>query len=203
MALAGHRLGALEEGGRAGASDVLERLYTVGEGGVTSLEPPILQGGGLGLGGGRVALLLPLPLGLALALGLLCWAWRGVSSSLLSKRGFFLGALRWGLGALGGCPPPPAPAAAPAAAAAGPPRPVLHPHPTLALRVHAPRTPARLPPTQTVQHREGQFGVLAHHLAQLGDPHEVRPASAIAPLHAQPLGVGSTCLHADNLRTET
>ena len=72
-----------------------------------------------------------------------------------------------------------------------------------ALRVHAPRTPACLPPTEPVQHREGQIGVSPHHPSQLGDPHEVLPASAIVPLHAQPAAVGSTRLYAHNRRTET
>ena len=49
---------------------------------------------------------------------------------------------------------------------------------------------------------EGQIAVRPHHPAQLGDPHEARPASAIVPLHAHPAGVGSTRLHADNMRTE-
>ena len=155
---------------------------------------------------------LPLPLACGLALGLGLGAWGCASSSLLSKwrgRGFFLGALRGVLGALGGGVFPPLlllllllllqllllllPS----------PPPVLQPGPALELRVHAPRTRARFPPTQTLQHREGQIGVRPQHPAQLSDPHEARPPSTIAPLHAHPAGVASTCLHADNLKRQT
>ena len=66
-----------------------------------------------------------------------------------------------------------------------------------------PPTPARPPPTRLAQHGEGQVGVIPQHPAQLGDPHEVRPASAIAPLPPHPAVVGSTRLHADTMRTET
>ena len=94
----------------------------------------------------------------------------------LEVAGFFLGGLGGGFGGLGGgCPPP---AAAAAAAATGLPRPVRQPPPTPALRVHAPRTPARFPPTQILHNREGLLGVRPHHPAQLGDPHEARPPSA-------------------------
>ena len=175
-------------------------------------RPLSCKGGGLGFGGrGGFALALGPGLGLGLA-GLLGWGGGGCSSSLLWKwRSFFLGVLG-GFGGLEG--------------RGG----VLHPlvvvvvlllqlllqlllllvssaRPapgrTLALRVHAPRTPARLQPTRTPQHREDKIGVCPHHPAQIADPHEARPPSAIAPLHAHPAGVGSTRLHADNLKTET
>ena len=160
------------------------------------------------MGGRGFALALGLRLGLGLVLALLPLG-GGASSSLLSKwrgRGLFLGALGGGLVALRGgvfspllvlllllllllllmSSPP-----------------VLQPPPTLALRVHAPRTPARFPLTQTLQHREGQIGVRPQDPAQLGDPHEAHPPSTSAPLHAHPAGVASTRLHADNLKTKT
>ena len=83
------------------------------------------------------------------------------------------------------------------------PPPSVKPGPALALRVYAPRTPARFPPTQTLQHREGPIGVRPQHPSQLGEPHEARPPSTIAPLHAHPTGVASTRLHADNLKRQT
>ena len=161
------------------------------------------------MGWGGLALALPLALGLALGL---VWASGGGGSSLLlSKwRGFFLGALGgvWVWGPWGGCPLPAgavaaATAARAALAAAGLPYLALHPQPNLALRVHAPCTPPRLPPTRPLKHRGGHIGVIPQHPAQLGDLHEVRPASAIAPLHAHPAGVGPTCMHAHNVRTKT
>ena len=145
---------------------------------------------------------------LALALGLV-WAsgggW-GSSSPLSESRGFFLGALGEGLGLralAGGVLSPLVPPPLLLLLLLVSPPPLPHPHPTVAMRVHAPPTPPRLPPTQPVQHGEGPIGVIPHHQAQLGDPHEVRPATAIAPLHSHPAGVGFTRLHAHKLRRQT
>ena len=158
-----------------------------------------------------MALPLPLACGLALGLGL---GGGGSSSLLLSKwrgPGFFLGALGGGWGALVGGVFPPLLVLLLVLLLLmlllllllSSPPPVLQASPTLALRVHAPRTPARFPPTQILRHREGHVGVRPQHPAQLGDPHEARPPSTIAPLHAHPAGVASTRLHADNLKRQT
>ena len=85
------------------------------------------------------------------------------------------------------------------------PPPPPHPHLTPALRVHTLPAPFRLPPTQPVQHLEGQVGVIPQHPAQLGDPHEMPPPPPppIAPLHLHPAGDDSTRLQADSLRRKT
>ena len=152
-----------------------------------------------------MALPLPLPWGLALALGLLCWAWGEGRLPRYSRSG---GVFSWGpwggLGALGGgCPPPAAGAVlllllllVSSARSCNLPKPLRcrSMPPALLPASHLPK------PSNT---ESGQIGVRPHHPAQLGDPHEARPASAIASLHAHPAGVCSTRPHADNLRTET
>ena len=93
---------------------------------------------------------LPLPLarGLALGLGLGGGAF---SSSLLSKWGrFFLGALGGVWGPWGGGVFSPLLLLLLLLLLLSSPPPVLQPGPALALRVHAPRTPAGFPPTQTL-----------------------------------------------------
>ena len=151
------------------------------------------------MGRGREGL--PLACGLALRLGL---GGGASSSSPLSKwREFFLGALGGVRGTWGGGVFPPLLVLLLLLLLLSSPPPVLQPGPALALRVHAPRTPARFPPTQTLLHRGGQIGVCPQHPAQLCDPHEARPPSTIAPLHAHPAGVASTRLHTDNLKRQT
>ena len=149
-----------------------------------------------------MALPLPLACGLALGLGLGGGVFFVAS---LEVAGYFLGGLGGGLGALGGgvFPPLLVLLLLLLLLLLSSPPPVLQPGPALAPRVHAPRTPARFQPTQTLQQREGQIGVRPQHPAQLGEPHEARLPSTIAPLHAHPAAVASTRLHADNLKRQT
>ena len=150
-------------------------------------------------GGGGLALPLPLALGLVWASG------GGLFLATLEVAGLLLGGLwgggGWVWGFFGGMSSPrwwwwccccccwsplPSRAPSPNPCAAGP----CPPHSCL------PSTyPTRAAP-------KGQIGVTPQHPAHFGDSHEVRPASAIAPLHAHPAGVGSTRLHTHNLRTE-